>query len=121
METLIALLIPLSLLAALGWFIFRVFVPAKGKPMVCTHCGHLGPARQVTKGSTAIELVLWLLFIVPGLIYSFWRLSTRTVGCEECGATALVPPTSPVGRRMVREAQERAPEPVQAQVPAARR
>ena len=112
METLIALLIPLSLLAALGWFIFRVFVPAKGKPMVCTHCGHLGPARQVTKGSTGIELVLWLLFIVPGLIYSFWRLSTRTVGCEECGATALVPPTSPVGRRLVSQAQEqaRAPE-----------
>jgi hypothetical protein len=109
METLIgliALTIPLALLGALAWFIFRVFVPAKGKPMVCTHCGHLGPAQQVTKGSAGIELVLWLLFLLPGLIYSLWRLSTRTVGCEECGATALVPPTSPVGRRMVREAQE---------------
>lgn len=64
--------------------------------MFCSACGHEGPTKQITKGSTAIELVLWLLFLVPGLIYSIWRHNSRTAGCEVCGATTLIPPNSPM-------------------------
>jgi hypothetical protein len=105
METMIALLIPLALLGALAWYIFRVFVPAKGAPMACSQCGHVGPSKQLTRGSTGLELLLWLCFLLPGLIYSLWRLSTRRQGCAECGSTALVPLSSPVGRRMAKEAR----------------
>jgi uncharacterized membrane protein YtjA (UPF0391 family) len=67
-----------------------------GKASYCTTCGHEGPTKKVTRGSFAIELILWLCFIVPGLIYSVWRVSTRHQACTSCGATTLVPPNSPI-------------------------
>jgi len=44
----------------------------------------------------AIEVVLWLCFIIPGLLYSLWRQGSRQPVCAKCGGTALVPPDSPV-------------------------
>lgn len=90
----------------LAWIVARLLFPKRGPTLVCTNCGHHGPARSVTKGSTAIELVLWLCLIVPGLVYSLWRLSSRTVGCVACGSTALVPPGSPVGKHLITVAAE---------------
>ena len=40
------------------------------KTEICSHCGYTGTAKKVTKGSTLMELVLWLCFIIPGLLYS---------------------------------------------------
>lgn len=45
-----------------------------------------------------IELVLWLCFIIPGLIYSLWRLSTRSPGCPSCGQPGMVNVNSPHGK-----------------------
>jgi hypothetical protein len=56
-----------------------------------------------------IELILWICFIVPGLIYSFWRLSSRYDACSCCGSTALVPVDSPVGRTLAHQHQSAAP------------
>jgi hypothetical protein len=69
--------------------------------MICRNCGHLGPSSSVTKGSTAIELVLWLCFILPGLIYSLWRLSSRHSACPKCGNTGMIPLDSPRGKQLV--------------------
>ena len=71
------------------------------KQLICTACGTIGKPRTVTRGSIFIEIVLWLLFIVPGLIYSLWRPSTRRAVCAQCGAETLVPPNSPVGQRVL--------------------
>lgn len=68
------------------------------KELICATCGSRGTAKSVTKGSLLIEIVLWLCFIIPGLIYSIWRLSSRHKGCRTCGATNLVPLDSPAGR-----------------------
>ena len=54
---------------------------------ICSNCGYVGQAKKVTKGSTLMELVLWLCFIFPGLIYSMWRLTTKHLACPKCGAT----------------------------------
>lgn len=62
----------------------------------CLSCGHEGPTKKPTKGSFFIELILWLCFLVPGLIYSIWRLNTRHEVCINCGGTSLVPLTSPI-------------------------
>lgn len=70
-------------------------------PMVCTQCGTQGDPRTYTKGSMLVELVLWLLFIVPGLFYSVWRLSSRYRGCRACGSPAMVPVDSPRGASLV--------------------
>jgi hypothetical protein len=59
--------------------------------LVCTNCGFRGKSKRVTKGSFLIELVLWLMLIVPGLIYSIWRLTSRYSACPQCGAGNMIP------------------------------
>lgn len=68
---------------------------------VCPHCGTRGESQTITQGSTAIELILWLCFIIPGLIYSLWRLTTRNQACPSCGQTGMIPVNSPNGRRLI--------------------
>ncbi len=98
----VSALVALAFLAALIWALWRVLVPRPGRSMVCTTCGHHGPTRAHTRGSLAIEIVLWLAFILPGLVYSLWRLSSRRQVCASCGAESILPADSPVGRRMLR-------------------
>jgi ribosomal protein S27AE len=73
------------------------------KNEICSNCGYTGSAKKVTKGSTLIELVLWLCFIIPGLIYSIWRLSSKHLACPQCGASHLVPLESPRGKKLQQE------------------
>lgn len=75
------------------------------KPVVCTVCLTVGEPRRVTRGSFLIEVVLWLMLLVPGLVYSLWRLSTRHDACRECGSSAIVPVASKRGQMLLREAR----------------
>ena len=73
----------------------------------CMVCGTEAKPRSRTRGSFLIELVLWLMFIVPGLLYSLWRLSTREKVCPACGSPNMVPLDSPAAehhRRMLGQA-----------------
>lgn len=47
------------------------------KAVHCPRCGFDGYTKTVTPGSFAMELFLWLLFLLPGFIYSIWRLTAR--------------------------------------------
>lgn len=69
--------------------------------MVCRSCGFVGRAPSMTRGSTAIDLVLWVCLIVPGLIYSIWRVSSRYYGCAKCGGKDVIPADSPIGRKII--------------------
>jgi hypothetical protein len=71
--------------------------------MICNNCGSTGRPKTETKGSILIEIILWLSFIVPGLIYSIWRMSTRSKVCRSCGARSLVPLDSPRGKQLVHQ------------------
>ncbi len=71
--------------------------------MVCTACGHVGAAKTVTKGHFALEVILWLCFLVPGLIYSIWRLTTRHRACPVCGNAQLLPKSAPMAQKFLRE------------------
>lgn len=75
---------------------------------VCTTCGTVSKGKMLTKGSVLIELVLWLCFFVPGILYSLWRLGTRTRVCTACNGPMLVPATSPIGQQMLHAAAHRA-------------
>lgn len=66
----------------------------------CTRCGTEGPPVRTTRGSLLVEVAAWCLFLIPGVIYSCWRLTTRTISCRACGSSTLVPPESPVARQM---------------------
>lgn len=70
------------------------------KPLFCAMCGTEGRPRRQTRGSFLIEIVLWLLFIIPGLIYSLWRVSTRRSVCAACGSDNVMPLDSPVARKL---------------------
>ena len=56
---------------------------------ICETCGSVGHAVTRTEGSFAIELVLWLLFCFPGIIYSVWRLASRKKVCGQCGGKMI--------------------------------
>ena len=70
---------------------------------ICTACGFRGYAQNHTKGSVAIEAILWLAFIIPGLIYSIWRLSSRQEVCPTCKSPAMIPVSSPRGQQLLRD------------------
>ena len=70
------------------------------KPMACTACETIDTPNNRMKGSIITELVLWVCFVIPGLIYSIWRATTKAKVCRACGAESLVPLTSPAGRRI---------------------
>lgn len=65
------------------------------QPMFCPTCGTVAPPRRFTRGSFGVEVLCWLLFLLPGLLYSLWRLSSRYDGCSACGAPGLIPLSSP--------------------------
>jgi ssDNA-binding Zn-finger/Zn-ribbon topoisomerase 1 len=67
--------------------------------LYCTSCGATTSGKSHTRGSMLVEIVLWLCFLLPGLIYSAWRLSTREQVCSVCDAPGLIPVNSPRARR----------------------
>lgn len=65
----------------------------------CMTCGTDGHTKTHTRGSILMEIFLWLLFLVPGLIYSLWRLTSKRKVCASCGSEHMVPPDSPAAVR----------------------
>ncbi|NOR25444.1 MAG: hypothetical protein GQ542_13860 [Desulforhopalus sp.] len=58
------------------------------------------------KRKTSVEIILWLLFLVPGLIYSIWRRTGRYYACPNCGTPGMVPSGSPMGKHLLTEKQQ---------------
>ena len=75
--------------------------------VACPVCRYVGPPRRVTPGSFLIELVLWLAFLIPGLINSLWRMSSRRDVCAACGNPQVVPLGTPMGQAILHEQQQR--------------
>lgn len=71
--------------------------------LVCTACGHVGPSKTITKGHFALEVVLWLCFLVPGFIYSVWRHTSRYEACPVCDNPKLLPKTAPMAQKFLKE------------------
>jgi len=65
--------------------------------MICTACGAIGRPKKKVRGSLLVEICLWLLFIIPGLIYSIVRSMSYQKVCGTCGQNTLVPLDSPRG------------------------
>ena len=69
------------------------------KPYYCKACGTVGAGKRVMPGSILIELALWLLFLLPGLIYSVWRHAATYQGCTNCKSNQMIPADSPLARQ----------------------
>ena len=74
---------------------------------ICPNCGSIGKPKSVTRGSIFIEIILWLAFLIPGLIYSIWRLTTRHKACPQCLSSHPIPLDSPRGRKLLEDYQGR--------------
>lgn len=61
----------------------------------CPHCGSTGRPVRITKGSLLVEIIAWLCFLLPGLLYSLWRLSSRYEACRTCRQAGIIPVGSP--------------------------
>lgn len=69
--------------------------------MICAVCGSTDKTKSNTPGSIIIEILMYCMFIIPGLIYSFWRLSARKTVCGSCGSPNLIPIDSPMGKKLL--------------------
>lgn len=73
--------------------------------LVCTICGYVGFPKKVARGSGAVEFILWLLFLGPGLVYSIWRRVNKQNTCPACGNSKMISINTPVGQKLVKENQ----------------
>jgi len=62
-----------------------------------------GESQGGLPGSGWIEVVLWLCYIVPGLIYSIWRRGKKNVTCSACASRDLIQVGTPVGAQLARQ------------------
>ncbi len=76
---------------------------SKTGSMICQNCGTQGEPKTITKGSLAIEIVLWLCFLIPGIIYSLWRMTTKQQGCLSCGLPEMIKTNSPNGKLLIKK------------------
>jgi hypothetical protein len=68
------------------------------KDHLCLHCGTVGKPRIRNRGSSAIEILLWLCFLVPGFLYTLWRMGRKDAYCRKCKAPNPIPSDSPLAQ-----------------------
>lgn len=70
--------------------------------MVCTVCYKAISPISEGAGSGCVALLLWMFFVIPGLIYTVWMLTRPSkLKCPYCGSYAVVPINSPRGRKIL--------------------
>lgn len=69
--------------------------------LICTLCGYTGSSKKKVKGNFLTEVILWLFFLIPGLIYSIWRLTSKQDVCPKCGNASMIPSDTPMGQKMM--------------------
>lgn len=72
------------------------------KKIVCESCGTIGYPKTQVKGSLLVEIFLWIIFLIPGIIYSIWRRASPKQVCRACGSTSIIPVDSPRGKTLVK-------------------
>jgi len=75
----------------------------KMEKMICPDCGTVGQTKSITPGNMLTECALWCLFLLPGMIYSVWRLSGRYRGCPSCKGRGMIPLLTRRGQRVLQE------------------
>lgn len=74
---------------------------------LCAACERAGTPRMVSPGNFGIELLLWFLFVLPGLLYSLHRATNKRRVCRYCGGDTMVPADSPRAMRIASDRVER--------------
>jgi hypothetical protein len=84
-------------------------------PIACTVCKTISEQSKTTMpGSDGAEIALWILFLLPGIVYSIWRNNAKAEVCPSCNSKAIVPLSSPAGQSIQHEHPNQAIVPVYA-------
>jgi ribosomal protein S27AE len=66
----------------------RKFLAAHPSNLICPKCGHVGKPKLTPCRNDLVLLLLWCLFVVPGVIYAY-ATSSRKAFCAKCGYTLI--------------------------------
>lgn len=69
--------------------------------LVCGNCRTVGKVASTMSGSNAVEALLYLLLVIPGIVYSVVRRGSRRYHCAVCGSPDLVSSESPRGLELL--------------------
>ena len=56
---------------------------------ICMECGCQKEPVDAKRGLWIIEILMWFMFIVPGVIYSIWRRLRKHKVCPNCMSPAM--------------------------------
>lgn len=60
------------------------------KKYLCLECGCQRDPIDAKRGLLVIEIFMWLLYILPGVIYSIWRRVRKQQVCPNCRNPSMV-------------------------------
>ena len=60
------------------------------KKYICMECGCQRDPIDAKRGLLVIEIFMWLLYILPGVIYSIWRRVRKHKVCPNCRNPSMV-------------------------------
>ena len=60
------------------------------KKYLCTECGCQRDPINAKRGLLVIEIFMWLLYILPGVIYSIWRRVRTLQVCPKCRNPSII-------------------------------
>jgi hypothetical protein len=97
----IVLFVLLGVVLYLGFHAVKAYRGDYKPQSICTSCRSIVTPDGRAQGSGGVEILLWLLFIIPGLIYTLWRGSKKIITCPICHAPNPIPLATPAGKALV--------------------
>jgi hypothetical protein len=91
--------VPVAIVVGIFLKIYEGFASV-GKQPERTHCHTRVTPEVHTPGSAGLELLAWIFFLVPGLLYSLWRRNARTLICPVCKSPNPIPVGSPAAQQI---------------------
>lgn len=71
---------------------------------ICEKCWSVCNPITFTPGNFLTEVILWMFFLIPGLCYSLWRLTSKRSVCQKCQGN-VIPLGSPRGQALLKQAR----------------
>lgn len=72
--------------------------------MFCKECYEVAVPKTVTPGYFIIELVAWCFMVLPGLLYTMYRISNKKKVCAHCGSESVIKADSFLAKKMMTDA-----------------
>ena len=75
----------------------------KDSEIICKNCGEVSNAIIKTKGSIIIEIFLYLFYIIPGVLYTLYRVTNKYPICQHCESKEIILRNKRVGESLYKK------------------